>query len=105
MYLMDDVSRSEIANSLERLADQVDWNPELWQRCHDLVQHHRDDELLGYVYDEIVHYSGVFHSPNVFGLRVRPRRNQLELYRKELRVIANAVRLHLPLSQMNRPSE
>jgi len=68
------------------------------------VQHDRDDELMGYVYDEIVHYSGVFQSPNVFGLRVRPRRNQLELYRKELRVIANAVRLHAPLSQVKKQS-
>jgi len=90
---MDDATRREIAASLDRLAEQADWNPELWQHCHDLVQRHRDDELLGYVYDEIVHYSGVFQSPNVFGLRARPRRNQLELCRKEFRVIANAVRL------------
>jgi|SRR6516225_4475633 hypothetical protein len=101
---MDDASRRELADSLDRLAEQADWNPELWQRCHDLVQHDRDDELMGYVYDEIVHYSGVFQSPNVFGLRVRPRRNQLELYRKELRVIANAVRLHAPLSQVKKQS-
>lgn len=99
---MDDVSRREIADSLDRLADQADWNPELWQHCHDLVQRHRDDELLGYVYDEIVHYSVVFQPSNVFGLRVRPRRNQLELYRKEFRVIANAVRLHLPLTQIKK---
>jgi len=101
---MDDASRRELADSLDRLAEQADWNPELWQRCHDLLQHDRDDELMGYVYDEIVHYSGVFQSPNVFGLRVRPRRNQLELYRKELRVIANAVRLHAPLSQVKKQS-
>jgi hypothetical protein len=102
---MDEASRRELADSLERLADQPDWNPELWRRCHDLVEHHRDDDLLGYVYDEIVHYSGVFQSPNVFGLRVRPRRNQLEPYRKELRVIATAVRLHLPLPEMKKQSD
>jgi hypothetical protein len=102
---MDDPSRREIADSLDRLAEQAGWNPELWQRCHDLVRRHRDDELLGYVYDEIVHYSGVFQPPNVFGLRVRPLRNQLELYRKEFRIIANAVRLQLPLSKVKQQSE
>jgi hypothetical protein len=102
---MDDASRREIADSLERLADQAHWNPELWQHCHDLVQRHRDDELLGYVYDEIVHYSLVFQSSNVFGLRVRPRRNQLEPYRREFRVIANAVRLHIPLSHIKKQAE
>jgi hypothetical protein len=102
---MDEVSRRELADSLDRLAEQANWNPELWQRCHDLLQRHRDDELLGYVYDEIVHYSGVFQSPNVFGLRLRPRRNQLGLYRKEFRVIANAVRLHIPLPEIKKASE
>jgi hypothetical protein len=61
-----------------------------------------NDERLGYVYDEVVHYSGVFHAKNIFGLRVRPRRNQLELYRKEFRV---SLTLSAYSFQSSRPRE
>ncbi len=99
---MNDVTRREIADSLEHLASQSGWNPEIWQRCHDLLQAHLDDDLLRSVYDEIVHYSGVFQSQNVFGLRVRPRRYHLQLYRREFRDIATALRLNLPIVEKNK---
>jgi hypothetical protein len=61
--VMDDVTRSEVAECLESLADQAARNPELWQRCYDLVRANSDNELLGYVLDDLTHYSGEFHSP------------------------------------------
>jgi hypothetical protein len=96
---MEDGPRNEVAECLERLADQQVWNPELWQRCYDLVRANWDNELLGYVYDEVVHYSGVFHSYNIFGFRVKPDRYQLENYRYEFRSIAAALRSSLSLSE------
>jgi hypothetical protein len=62
---MDDIARNEVAECLERLADQPDWNPDVWQQCHDLVKADWDNELLGYVYDDIIHYDGVFHLGNI----------------------------------------
>ncbi len=102
---MNDVTRREIADSLEQLANQEHWKPEIWLRCHDLLQAHLDDELLRSVYDEIVNYSGVFQSQKVFGLRVRPRRYHLQLYQREFRDIATALRLNLPLSSLKKESE
>lgn len=89
----------EVADCLERLAEQSNWNPALWQRCHDLVQANSDNELLKYVYDDIVHYSGAFHSRNIFGFRVKPDRHELENYRYEFRSIAAAVRCEMALAK------
>jgi hypothetical protein len=96
---MDDGIRNEVAGCLERLADQEVWNLELWQRCHDLLKANWDDELLEYVYDDVVHYSGEFHARNIFGFRVKPDRHQLRRYRQEFRDIATALRSHIPLSE------
>jgi hypothetical protein len=57
---MDDVTRREVAESLESLAEQASWNPELCQRCYDLVRANSDNELLGCVLDDLIHYSGEF---------------------------------------------
>jgi hypothetical protein len=62
---MDDASRNAAAESLEQLAEQKSWNPELWQRCHELVRANWNNELLHYVYDDVVHYSGEFHARNI----------------------------------------
>lgn len=102
---MNDGTRNEIAECLERLAAQTAWNLELWQRCHDLVKANWDDEPLGYVYDDVVHYSGNFHSRNIFGFRVRPDRAQLEQVRQEFRDIATALRSSMPLSEAKKRFE
>jgi hypothetical protein len=47
---MDDGIRNEVAECLERLADQQVWNPELWQQCYELVHANWDNELLEYVH-------------------------------------------------------
>lgn len=99
MSLMDEEARIEVADSLERLAEQSIWNPALWQRCHDLVQANWDNELLEYVYDDVVHYSGAFHSRNIFGFRVKPDRHELENYQYEFRSIAEAVRSEMALTE------
>ena len=101
---MDDRIRNEVAESLEHLADQPAWNPELWWRCHDLVKANWDDELLEYVYDDIVHYSGLFHSRNIFGFRVKPDRYQLRRYRQEFRDIATCLRSRMSLSDAKKSS-
>ncbi len=91
--------RSEIAGCLEALAREDRWNRALWQRCHDLVQANWDNELLAYVYDDIVHYFGLFRSQNFLGLRVEPDHDGLEQYRQEFRDIAAALRSHMSFSE------
>jgi hypothetical protein len=99
MSRMDERTRMEVADCLERLAEQPLWNPALWQSCYDLVQANWDNELLKYVYDDVVHYSGEFHSRNIFGFRVKPDPHQLENYRYEFRSIAAAVRSDMTLAK------
>jgi len=99
MCPMDDATRRKAAECLEHLADQTVWNPELWERCHELVQANLDNELLEYIYDDVVHYSGEFHSRNIFGFHVEPGRYQLEHYRQEFRDIATALRSSMSLSE------
>jgi len=96
---MEDATRNEIADRLDELADQQQWNPELWQRCSDLVGAHHDNELLAYIHDDLIHYSGEFHSVNLLGFRVKPDRYQMENYRSEFRGIASALREHLSLNE------
>src|SRR5882672_7490664 len=98
MTAMEDATRNEVAESLEQLAGQAMWNLELWKRSHDLVKANWDNEVLAYVYDDVVHYSGEFRSRNIFGFRVKPNRNQLEHYRQEFRGVAAALRSSMPLA-------
>ena len=95
---MDELTRNRVAESLERLADQAVWNPELRRQTHELVQANWENELLRYVYDDIVHYSGEFHSYNLLGIRTKPDRYQLEQYRQEFRDVASALRSSLSLN-------
>jgi hypothetical protein len=64
-----------------------------------------EDELLAYVYDDLVHYSGVFQSYNLLGLHVKPDRGQLEHYRQEFRDMATALRSGLSLSEAKQKFE
>ena len=75
----------------------TEWNAEVWQRCYNLVKANWNNELLGYVYDDIIHYNGLFHSSSIFGFRVKPDRHQLQGYRQEFRDIAAALRSGLSL--------
>jgi hypothetical protein len=93
------MDRNEVAKSLEHLAEQPEWNAGVWQQCYDLVSANMNDELLAYVHDDIIHYSGVFHSLNILGFRVKPDRHQLEDYRQEFRDIAAALRSGLSLGE------
>jgi hypothetical protein len=58
-----------------------------------------DNELLKYVHDDVIHYSGNFNAWNIFGERVGPDRDQLENYRYEFRSIAAALRSFMPLGE------
>jgi len=69
---IEDATRREIAERLDELADQQQWNPELWKRCYELVGAHHDNELLSYIHDDLIHYSGMFHSRKLLGFRVKP---------------------------------
>lgn len=102
---MNDATRNEIADWLEGLADQAAWNPEVWQRCHDLVRANWDNELLEYVYDDIGHYSELFFSRNIFGFRVKPDRYQLRRYRQEFGDIATALRSCISLNEAKKKYE
>jgi len=84
MTAMEDATRNEVAESLEQLAGQAMWNLELWKRSHDLVKANWDNEVLAYVYDDVVHYSGEFRSRNIFGFRVKPNRTNWNIIVKNL---------------------
>ena len=72
---------------------------------HDLVKANWDNELLEYVYDDIIHYSGEFHHRNILGFRAKPDRYQLAQYRQEFRDIAEALRTGLPLREAKKKYE
>jgi hypothetical protein len=86
MPVMDDATRNEIAESLEQLAAQPVWNAELWQRCYDLVTANLKDELLAYIHDDLIHYTGT----PLF--RSEPRPADLQRFSQGFRDIAEAVR-------------
>jgi hypothetical protein len=96
---MDENTRNGIAESLVNLADQDDWNGDAWQRCFRLIEANHEDELLRYVYDDLIHYSGIFHEYNLLGIRTKPDKVVLENYRQEFRDIATALRTGLSLSE------
>ncbi len=102
---MDETTRTRIADLLEKLADEQSWNEELWWRCHDETKANWDDELVAYVYDDVIHYSGLFFERNIFGFRVKPDRYQLEDFREEFRAVANALRSHMSLDDYRQTYE
>jgi hypothetical protein len=95
---MTDATRNAIAEALENLATQESWDSELWQLCYDLVTANSENELVGYVHDDLIHYDGNFHSRNLFGFRAKPDPHELEDYRHEFRAIAAALREDLSLA-------
>ena len=91
--MLDDAKRIEIANSLEDLAAQEVWNSEVWQRCYDLVAGSMDaEELLGYVHDDLIHYTG----RRLF--RSAPLAKDFSPFRQEFRDVATALRSRMSLS-------
>ncbi len=96
---MEDATRNEIADAFAELAGQQQWNPQLWQRCYDFVGAHRDNELLAYIEDDLIHYSGLFHAHNLLGFRVKPNRDQLDNYQHDFRGIASSLREGLSLGE------
>jgi hypothetical protein len=96
MAVMDDATRNEIAECLERLAAQPAWNAELWQRCYDLVSANMNDELLAYIHDDLIHYSG--HSL----FRSEPRPADLQCFSQEFRDIAGALRSRMSLTDFKK---
>jgi hypothetical protein len=94
---MMDATRTAIADALENLAEEESWDPEAWQNCYDLVTANWDNGLLKYVHDDLIHYSGEFHSRNILGFRAKPDPHHLDDYRHEFRSIAAALRAGLSL--------
>ena len=99
---MNEDTRNQVADSLELLAELSAWNSEAWQRCYDLVQANWDNDLLKFVQDDLIHYSGVFHSYNILGFSVKPNRDELTEYQQEFRDIATALRARLSLEEARR---
>jgi hypothetical protein len=94
--IMDDATRDEIANCLDSMATESRWNGDLWQRCYDLVKANCDDELLAYLHDDLVHYTGT----PLF--RSEPRPADLQTYSQEFRDFAAALRSRMPLAQFKK---
>ena len=96
---MDDALRQEIVGCLEQLANAPKWNEELWQRCYDLVTANSDDELLAYLHDDLIHYSGT----SIF--RSEPRPADLQKYSQEFQDFASALRTRMPLAEFKKQYE
>jgi hypothetical protein len=96
---MDDATRNEIAECLERLAAQPAWNAELWQRCYELVTANLNDELLAYIHDDLIHYTGT----PLF--RSEPRTADLQRFSQGFRDIADAVRSRMSLTDFKKLPE
>jgi hypothetical protein len=99
---MDESTSIQVATCLHVLADQETWNDEIWQSCYDLVGANLENSLLAYVYDDVIHYSGLFRSRNMFGFRVRPDQRELARYRQEFRDVATALRDSISLDEAQR---
>jgi len=94
---MDDVTRDNIAESLEDLAAQNAWNADVWQKCYEIVASNiNEDELLGYVHDDLIHYSG----RRLF--RSAPIPADFDEYRQEFRDVASALRSRMSLANFKK---
>ena len=97
---MKDSTRTAIAESLEELAAQDVWDESVWQRCYDVVTENMDeDELLSYVHDDIIHYSG----RRLF--RPAPIKADFDAYRQEFRDVATALRSRMSLADFKKHYE
>ncbi len=97
---MDDAIRSTIAEALEELAAQEKWNDSVWQRTYEMVSSHTsDDELLEYVYDDLIHYSG----RRLF--RSAPIPADFNQYRQEFQDVASALRSRMSLAEYKKHYE
>ena len=97
---MDDQLRDRISDSLEKLAAQDEWNSIVWQSCHDLILANIDlDPLLGYVYDDLIHYTG----RQLFSRT--PKSSDLNQYRQDFRDIALALRRHMTIADFKNQHE
>jgi hypothetical protein len=98
--MLKDEKRAEIAQSIEDLAAQDTWNPDVWQRCFDLVTANMDqDELVAYIHDDLIHYTGrsLFKSA--------PQAKDLQSFRPEFRDIATALRSKMSLADYKKNYE
>ena len=96
---MDDATRHEIANCLDQLAAEPRWNGDLWQRCYGLVKANCDDELLAYLHDDLIHYTGT----PLF--RSEPRPVDLQRYSLEFRDFATALRSRMSVAEFKNQYE
>ena len=65
---------------------------DVWQQCYDLVTANRnEDDLLGYVLDDLIHYTGT----RLF--RSTPVAKDFSPYRPEFRDVATALRSAMSL--------
>src|SRR4051794_25363219 len=96
---MDDTTRNQVADCLETLAAQPVWNAEVWQRCYDIVTANIDDDLLAYIEDDLIHYTGrpLWKS--------EPRAADLQRYSQQFRDIAAAVRSRMSLADFKKNYE
>jgi hypothetical protein len=93
---MDDAIRSEIVNCLEQLAAKPLWDAGLWQKCYDLVTANADDELLAYLHDDLIHYTGTSF------FKSEPRPADLQTYSQEFRDFATALRARMSLAEFKK---
>jgi hypothetical protein len=90
----DDCTRAKIADILDELAAQNVWNSDLWQQCYDLVAAHaNEDELVAWVHDDVIHYSGKRL------LRSAPIAQDFTTYREEFRNVAKALRTGMSVEE------
>ena len=96
---MDHVTRATIADLLEQLAAQTTWNETLWRQCFELAEANSDDPILGYLFDDLIHYTGT----PLF--RREPPAKRIQAYSQEFRDFAFAVRSEMSLEDFKKHYE
>lgn len=106
---MDEVDqdkiRLEIADVLDAIAAESAWNDELWSRFDALRKRAVVDSFIALADEELIHYSGVFNQRNIFLMRVKPDKTQVQNYKEQFRQIAQAIRTGMPWEEYYRNYE
>ncbi len=96
---MDKNVRVKLAALLRAAATQTVQEKNFWKQFRSLVDPVREP-VAGLAFESATHYWGNFHARNLFLIRVKPDRYQLQQGQNELNLIADALDGDWPLSEL-----
>ncbi len=93
--------RKKFAALLRAAATQAIPEKDFWAQFRSLVDPVREP-AAGLAYESATHYWGNFHERNLFFIRVKPDRYQVQQGQNELNLIADALDGNWPVSELKR---